>query len=241
MPRFLTIGLITAPIHDFPPHQHTTWELVLYTHGTGVATVGDRPIPFEPGTVICMPPKIDHRERSESGYRNIHIQTDEYPAAAGQVPVFKDTEDRPFFNVAMMLYRENRLQQANWRLMSQDFFDVLMLYLKRWTEAGSAPQPVERLKHVIFQNLHNPDFDLSRAIDDLPLSADHARRLFLQNTGSTPLQYLTALRVDEAKHLLRYGGYSVKEVARRVGYADPYYFSRLFKKWAGQSPEAFAR
>ncbi|MBI3832137.1 MAG: helix-turn-helix transcriptional regulator [Planctomycetes bacterium] len=241
MPKFQFIGLIPAPIHVFPPHQHTTWEIVLYTHGRGVAHIGGTPYPFEPGTIICMPPKIDHREDSEGGYRNIYIHTDEYPAAPGHVPLFADGEDRPFFNAAMMLYREYRLQQANWKLMAQDLFDILMLYLNRWTEAGHAPQIVERLKHAIFENLHNPEFDLGGAIEDLPLSADHARKLFVGNTGRTPLQYLTALRVDEAKHLLRYGGYSVKEVSRRVGYEDPYYFSRLFKKWVGQSPEAFAR
>lgn len=241
MPKFVSIGLIPSPIHVFKPHQHTTWEIVLYTHGTGFATVGDKPIPFQPGTIVCMPPKIDHSEFSEPGYRNIYIHTDEYPSVPGQVPVFTDGEDRPFFQVAMMLYRECRLHQGNWKLVSQDFFDILMLYLNRWQDADSTPQIVERMKHVLFENLHNTAFDLGRAMDDLPLSRDHARKLFVGNTGKTPLQYLTMLRVDEARHLLRYGGYSVKEVSRRVGYDDPYYFSRLFKKWVGESPESFAR
>ncbi|MCW8132999.1 MAG: helix-turn-helix transcriptional regulator [Planctomycetota bacterium] len=241
MSKFYSIGVIPSPIHVFKPHQHKTWEIVAYTHGTGTATVGDKEYPFEPGTIICMPPNIDHSERSESGYRNIYIHTDEYPANAGQVPVYADGEERPFYHVAMLLYRESRLRQGNWKLVAQDFFDILMLYLNRWQSANSTPHLVERLKHAIFENLHNPGFDLGAALDDLPLSRDHARKLFVENTGKTPLQYLTALRVDEAQHLLRYGGYSVKEISRRVGYEDPYYFSRLFKKWVGVSPENFAR
>jgi AraC-like DNA-binding protein len=239
MSKFVSIGLIPAPIPEFPPHSHSaTWEIVLYTHGKGVATVGSTEIPFTPGTIICMPPRIPHLEKSEAGYTNIFIHTDEYPAQ-GRVPVFKDTPERPFYNVAMMLNHEAHLKQSNWRLVTQDLFDILMLYLNRWEEREAVHPMVDRLKTAIVENLPNTEFDLSEAVNRLPISADHLRKLFCKATGKTPLDYMTQLRLDEARHLLRIGGFSVKEVAVRVGYRDQYYFSRLFRKVCGMSPTEY--
>ena len=66
----------------------------------------------------------------------------------------------------------------------------------------------------------------------LPMSLDHLRECFEQATGRTPLRYLTELRINEAKHLLK-RGFAIKEAGSRVGYPDPYYFSRIFLKTPG--------
>jgi AraC-like DNA-binding protein len=238
MPAFISIGKIPAPLQSFPPHGHTTWEIVLYTVGRGIAQVGDERIGFKPGTIICMPPHIPHLENSDNGYTNIYIHTDTFPARSA-VPVFQDDAERPFFQVATMLLREFHLKQPNWKLVTQDLFDVLLLYLNRWESQAAQHPIVERLKKIIILNLHSPEFDLQRAMDTLPMSADHLRKLFLQHTGQTPLNFLTARRIEEAKHLLAMQGYSIKEVAYRVGFSDPYYFSRVFSKTAGTSPSEF--
>jgi AraC-like DNA-binding protein len=238
MPKFFSIGIIPAPLQSFPPHQHETWEIVAYTHGKGHAVIGSQEIPFEPGTIICMPPRIPHLENSEAGYRNIYIHTDTYPSREG-VPVFNDSPDRAFFNVAMMLHREFHLKQSNWKLMTQDLFDILMLYLNRWEAKTSVHPLVAQLKNTIVENLPNQDFDVGKAIAELPVSADHLRKLFAKATGVTPLDYLTSLRMDEARHLLKIGGFSVKEIALRVGFKDQYYFSRMFRKVTGMSPTQF--
>jgi len=239
MPKFFSIGLIPAPIPAFPPHSHdSTWEIVLYTFGKGFARIGDQDIPFSPGTIICMPPKIPHLEKSEAGYTNIFMHTDAYPSD-GRVPVFQDTPERPFFNVAMMLHKEFHLKQSNWKLVTQDLFDVLMLYLNRWEERDAVHPMVERLKADIVENLPNTEFDLGEAVNALPIASDHLRKLFSKATGKTPLDYMTQLRLDEARHLLKIGGFSVKEVAVRVGYRDQYYFSRLFRKVCGMSPTEY--
>ncbi len=238
MATFLSIGKIPAPIPSFAPHGHTTWEIVQYTYGEGTATIGDQEIPFQPGTIICMPPHVPHKENSKSGYTNIYMHTDDYPGK-GRVPVFTDEPHRPFFNVATMLLQEFHLKQSNSKLIAQDLFDILMLYLNRWEERSSSQPFIDQLKNTIVDNLHNPEFDIGKAVDAMPVSADHLRKMFVKATGRTPLQYMTDLRIDEAKHLLKTGGYSVKEVAVRVGIQDQYYFSRIFRKVARMSPTEF--
>lgn len=63
--------------------------------------------------------------------------------------------------------------------------------------------------------------------------------LFQKHIGRTPIQYLTKLRIDRSKELLKIHGYTVAQISEYVGYTDPYYFSRLFKQITGSSPMEF--
>ena len=71
-------------------------------------------------------------------------------------------------------------------------------------------------------------------------SRTFARR-FREATGYQPLDYVHALRVEEAKLLLEADGSSVEEIGHIVGYEDPSAFRRLFKRKAGLTPATYRR
>lgn len=71
------------------------------------------------------------------------------------------------------------------------------------------------------------------------MSTSHFSQMFKQHTGETFIEYLTRVRMDKAKTLLRTTPLKFYEIAGQVGYADPNYFSLLFKKHAGLSPRDF--
>ena len=66
-------------------------------------------------------------------------------------------------------------------------------------------------------------------------------RNFKEYTESTPTQYLLALRISNAQTLLETTNYNVTEISEIVGYDNPLYFSRLFKKQVGLSPSEFRK
>ena len=66
-------------------------------------------------------------------------------------------------------------------------------------------------------------------------SVNHFTRLFRQRTGTTPKQYLLTRRLAQARALLA-AGLPVQQAARRSGFDDPLYFSRLFKQLFGVPP-----
>jgi AraC-like DNA-binding protein len=66
----------------------------------------------------------------------------------------------------------------------------------------------------------------------------HLTKLFRREKGMSPVRYLQLRRMERARLLLR-EPLTVEEVASSVGYADPLYFSKVFKKWSGVSPTAF--
>lgn len=66
-------------------------------------------------------------------------------------------------------------------------------------------------------------------------------RNFKEYTEVTPTQYLLSLRISNAQTLLETTNYNVTEISEIVGYDNPLYFSRLFKKQVGMSPSEFRK
>ena len=78
--------------------------------------------------------------------------------------------------------------------------------------------------------------EVSRVVD---ISPYYFSKLFKQETGENFIEYLTKVRIRNAKDLLRNPEYSIKEVCVRSGYGDPNYFSRIFKKYEGITPSEY--
>lgn len=66
-------------------------------------------------------------------------------------------------------------------------------------------------------------------------------RSFRATTGTTPMQWLTSLRVETAKQLMESSGLSLAEIGARCGFADQSHFSRVFSARTGISPGAWRR
>lgn len=239
MAKLISIGSVEETRLSFPEHCHDFWEIVLYTHGKGVTTVGQEEYSFEPGTILCLPPKIPQRERSPKGYRNYYIICDNMPDFSRKNPVFQDEFHRPFYNITMTLHKEFCLKRSGREHITNNLFDTLILYLSRWSSWQPSISAAEKLEHSIIENLNNTDFQLSDAFEKISISTTHLRRVFKKVTGKTPIEYLHESRINESKHLLDAGGLSIKEIAMRVGLSDQYYFSRLFHKKTGQSPSEY--
>ena len=67
---------------------------------------------------------------------------------------------------------------------------------------------------------------------------DYFSKAFHKATGRKPLSYLRTIRLERAISLL-YRPMSIKEIAQSVGYDDPLYFSRVFRRWTGCSPSEY--
>jgi transcriptional regulator GlxA family with amidase domain len=67
------------------------------------------------------------------------------------------------------------------------------------------------------------------------------KRRFKRATGSSLIDYLQNLRVEEAKRLLETGTKPVEEISFEVGYEDPSFFRRLFKRRTGLTPSRYRR
>ncbi|CAM4324235.1 response regulator [Paenibacillus tarimensis] len=85
----------------------------------------------------------------------------------------------------------------------------------------------------------DPAFSLQELCGHLYLSVSYFSSLFKQATGETFVERLTRLRIGKAKELLEFSALKTYEIAGKVGYNDPQYFSVLFKRHTGETPKAF--
>jgi len=98
---------------------------------------------------------------------------------------------------------------------------------------------IHQAKAYVEQHYSNPDLSLNEVAAHINLSSSHFSTVFSRETGETFKEYLTALKIQKAKELLRSTALKSFEISYQVGYKDPHYFSHVFKKQTGLSPKEF--
>ncbi len=100
---------------------------------------------------------------------------------------------------------------------------------------------IDRARSIIKENYKDKNFSLQDICRELYLSTSQFSLLFKEGTGKTFVEYLTALRMEEAKRLLLSTDLKGYEVAEQVGFGDPRYFSISFKKHWGMTAMEYRR
>ena len=98
---------------------------------------------------------------------------------------------------------------------------------------------IRQAKEYIGHHYADPELSLNDMAARANLSASHFSAVFSQETRQTFKEYLTEIRINKAKELLRMTRLRSADIAYQVGYNDPHYFSSVFKKNTGLSPIEF--
>lgn len=97
-------------------------------------------------------------------------------------------------------------------------------------------ETIDYMKNNLDKTIRIEDFaDLNK------YSVSHFSKLFRLTTGMSPIEYFIHLKMQKACQLLYTEDSRVKQIAALLGYDDPYYFSRLFKKYMNTSPETYRK
>ena len=95
---------------------------------------------------------------------------------------------------------------------------------------------------IAYINAHyQEDIFLDKLAEEFNFSTKYLSSLVKNETGKSFSTYLTDLRLDRAIDLLLHTDLGIKEIAASVGYSDPRYFHRLFKKHVGKTPSQYRK
>jgi len=118
-----------------------------------------------------------------------------------------------------------------------------LLYMIRREEVESEQGRLfclaDRAARMIEREASSSEFSVSLIAPRLNVSGTYLRKKFQEKYGMSPQQYLTEVRIELARSLLKTKYFSVKEVARRCGFENEKYFSTVFKEKVGISPKFF--
>lgn len=220
-------------------HYHDCWEFTYVFSGQGILQA-DAPYPLKPGLVYLLPPGTVHVEQSHEtmdtfwfglrgsrlrGQKEKGMQFGRCPQVAPILELLWLSAVRPFPPLKGPEL-DGLAQAALARFFS--FSDT-----KHTPEELPLDQVLEWLQRDFQTPIH-----VAELAAKLGFSLAYFCRAFRRRTGATPMQYITRLRIEHARKLLLHSSLSVSRVARLVGYSDPLYFSRVFKKLTGIHPSA---
>lgn len=94
---------------------------------------------------------------------------------------------------------------------------------------------IEKLEKVVLNHIDNPQFGVPKLAEEMYLSSSQLTRKLNSLIDTSPAKYIRTIRLTKAKELLK-EGFNVSETAWEVGFEDPVYFSKTFKKHFGEAP-----
>ncbi|RHP36464.1 HAMP domain-containing protein [Lachnotalea sp. AF33-28] len=107
--------------------------------------------------------------------------------------------------------------------------DLLDHLFSKW-DAMCQNRPVYLVRQFIEQNYADSTLSIQDIADSVHLTPSHICHIFKKETGQTVNQYMTSLRIEKAKLLLRRPDIRLASVTEQIGYTDTNYFTRQFKK-----------
>ena len=136
-------------------------------------------------------------------------------------------------------YSETSLLTAAARLR-MIFAEINRLRISGHSSGRAREQGLQQSLQWMQQHLNHPG-DLSELARIAGLSIPHYSTLFQRKTGFAPINYFLRLKIQRACLLLDTTALSIQEIAAAVGFEDPFYFSRLFKKIMERSPRGYRK
>ncbi len=121
-----------------------------------------------------------------------------------------------------------------WRTWLSDTLRLLQSVTVK-PDDRNLPPHLSKALALIHKNYNKP-IQLTSVADECQISANYLCRLFSEHLGTSFVEYLTQHRIEQAIGLLRDKRLSIKETSGLVGFQDPNYFSRIFRRYVGLSP-----
>lgn len=143
------------------------------------------------------------------------------------------------------IIKELQLQRANYDDVIKLFLHHILLTINRYIKEGKQAKnetisDIERAVHYFNEN-YNKAISIEQYAQEHLMSVNWFIHSFREVMQIPPMQYVVSLRIAAAKGYLEKSNKNVGEIAGIVGYDNPLYFSRLFKKHTGMTPTEYKR
>ncbi|WP_328824668.1 AraC family transcriptional regulator [Streptomyces sp. NHF165] len=264
---FDTIGPLSRAAY---PHRHTFYELAYVTSGSGTHVVDLHRWPLRPPHLcVITPGQVHHWQQTDEIQGCVVLFDPAFLLAhPGDRALLRTLGRRPSLpltgahadrveELLCGMRHEYRAEQREMLSVLQAYLHILLVHASRMppdathVPADDGPDPATAegraaaLSGEFVRLLERSGPEAARTVREcaaeLGVSAGYLTAAVRTATGRTPAQLIRHTQVLEAKRLLAGTQLPVRRVAREVGFADPAYFCRFFRREAGVSPGEFRR
>ncbi|WP_300380573.1 AraC family transcriptional regulator [Clostridium sp.] len=250
------------PVPETNYHCHEDFiELSFITSGSVDYLIENEKYTLKKGQVLISNPGIYHKELfdSNTNCRELHIGLTNLDLFSTTKKNYIDVGNKNILTLSR--YKDNILkncleiveEQRNYNQTSPFMLKslVMKLLVLLHRELNEEVPNIDchefsfksREKKALVEGITNylilnyiEDISLYTLSKNMYLSPVYISKIFKEIMGDSPINYLIQIRLSKAKDLLKDSNLSIKTIAKMVGYNDPYYFSKLYKKYYGVSP-----
>ncbi len=241
--RYDPKSMITGKHTIYHPVNLATHELIFFFSGDRITEFDGRKLHNIPDSIMYLP------KGARSGDYKLNIST-----SCASTDIFFDTDDEmPDHAIAIKDLNElsHLFEKIHVRWISKKtgfYADCMSLFYEiikkiqihnKIYSTNSNKNKIEPSYNYMIEHFCEQDFDYKKMCSESSLSYDYFKELFIKQYGTSPVKYVTKLRIEKAEELLITGLYSVTEIAEMCGFENVYYFSNVFKKYTGVSPKNY--
>ena len=248
----------TTPVIETPhPEGRNDYQLLYIAHGKGhfyFKNTGKETIVPKGNMILFRPgePQVYYyyaRDKTEVYWvhftgADVEKYLDHYELPKNENVFFTGVSpDYPWiFN---QIIRELQLQRVNYEEMLRMLLRQALLAINRYVKEGKGKKSdlvneMERAAHYFEEN-YNKEIYVEQYAEEHLMPVNRFIISFKNVMKVTPMQYIMSLRINAAKGYFDSSNKNVSEVADAVGYDNPLYFSRVFKKYTGYSPSGYKK
>jgi len=220
----------------FNMHQHNDYEIIFYPSGKGITEINGNRFPVEKGTIVIIPPNVMHSSISCDGLRYVSILGNGDHLINLETPMmFTDNEKGEAYSLVHMILA-NRYGDVEY--MNALCLAFVLFVLKNVKINSQIEKAVYKIKRTLSTNFYDSSLCVVDILNDSGYAEDYIRACFKKVVGKTPVEFLTEVRINNAKTLINLyqNSMSLTEIAEHCGFDDYIYFSRKFKANLGVSP-----
>lgn len=248
------VGFFPHARHHYRERKEGIEEYIFIfcMEGSGTIIVKDRKYTLQENQAFCIPCFQGHsyyaHDEDPWSILWVHFKGEDtkyFPLTKCQVLSFnsQDTADRMHFLFVLLFQAlDENYTLGNFIYLSQ----TLSLILAEAYDREQGQSVLEQNKHVtdvvryMYKHLEE-NLTLEQIGEEFSLSKSYLNAIFQKHTQHSPMDFFIHLKMKKSCRLLRTTDLPVYEVAQKMGYADPYYFSRIFKKIVGISPRQYRK
>ena len=255
------IGFCVEKLEELPKSYESAVATLKYRYTKGSGQVYDCESPMSCGNLLELEQDFKDIEEAAKNQQSEELMDilDHVEKWISHGYVTRNQAVSWLRQIMMIIYGVVRRANEDFQMDERDIGDVMesrsftnamekvRAYVKRAMEAmemagqSSGERWARLALEYLKKNYGNPSLSLNDVCEHLNISTSRFSSVFKEATGKTFTEALNGIRMDRAKQLLRETSLKNYEIAEKVGFSDPHYFSIAFKKSTGLTPKEYSR